>query len=68
MNVVKVRETLGFTQAQFWERVGITQSGGSRYEKGDREIPEPISILLILAYGTPAQWMRAMKTLRPDGK
>lgn len=68
MDIAKTRGKLGMTQAQFWNRIGITQSGGSRYECFTRPLPEPITLLLILAYGTPAQWMRTMKTLRPDGK
>lgn len=33
----KIRVDLGLNQSEFWSRVGITQSGGSRYETG-REI------------------------------
>lgn len=31
-----LRKSLKLSQVEFWERVGITQSGGSRYEKGAR--------------------------------
>ena len=34
-------------QLEFWKRVGVTQSGGSRYESG-RNIPRPVQLLLTL--------------------
>jgi DNA-binding transcriptional regulator YiaG len=51
------------TQIQFWNRVDVTQSCGSRYEAG-RRIPLQILYLLHFAYGTPRQagllqdWLR----------
>ncbi len=50
INAVAVRKKLGMNQGEFWSRVGVTQSGGSRYESG-RAIPKPVRILLVLAYG-----------------
>jgi hypothetical protein len=41
----KVRET----QSRFWARFGVTQSRGSRFEKG-AEIPTPVGILLELYF------------------
>lgn len=41
-------------QLEFWKRVGVTQSGGSRYESG-RNIPRPVQLLLTLVYGTDMQ-------------
>jgi transcriptional regulator with XRE-family HTH domain len=38
---------LNMNQANFWKRIGITQSGGSRYEAG-RDIPKPVQLLLAL--------------------
>lgn len=38
-------------QTDFWAAVGITQSGGSRYETGSCPIPEPVAMLLDLVYG-----------------
>ncbi|MFU2489096.1 helix-turn-helix domain-containing protein [Thauera sp. WH-1] len=46
-----LREKLGLNQTDFWARFKVTQSGGSRYESG-REIPNPIQILLNLAFGS----------------
>ncbi len=39
------RRKLGLRQGEFWSVVGVTQSGGSRYENG-RNMPEPTEILL----------------------
>jgi hypothetical protein len=44
-----LREFSGMNQTDFWSKVGVTQSGGSRYEKG-REIPKPVRELLRLVY------------------
>ena len=53
----------GMNQSQFWNRVGVTQSGGSRYETG-RTIPEPVKILLAVAFGTEKQSADAIKKMR----
>jgi hypothetical protein len=45
-----VRERLGMYQGEFWARVGVTQSGGSRYECHLREMPRPVRELLRLVY------------------
>ena len=45
----ELRLKLGLTQVEFWERVGVTQSGGSRYENG-RRIPTPVRMLLKIVY------------------
>lgn len=50
-------------QSEFWSRVGVTQSGGSRYESG-RSIPRPVQLLLQLAYGTPKQADEMLTWLR----
>lgn len=59
----KARSKLGINQSKFWSRVGVTQSGGSRYESG-RSIPDPVKILLTVAYGTEKQSADAIKALR----
>ena len=41
------RRKLGLNQAQFWAPLGVTQSGGSRYESG-RNLPKPVAALLML--------------------
>ena len=46
------RKALGESQGAFWQRFGVTQSGGSRYESG-RTIPQPVRMLMALyASGT----------------
>lgn len=45
----KVRVKLNVNQSEFWNRVGVTQSGGSRYENG-RSMPLPVRILLGAVY------------------
>ena len=48
----KFRYEHRMNQSEFWSRIGVTQSGGSRYESG-RHIPAPTQTLLLLVYGTP---------------
>jgi DNA-binding transcriptional regulator YiaG len=46
------RKALGESQGVFWQRFGVTQSGGSRYESG-RTIPKSVRMLMALyASGT----------------
>ena len=40
-----IRQRLGMNQQDFWGQIGVTQSGGSRYESG-REMPKPVQELL----------------------
>ena len=49
VNPRELRQSLGLNQAQFWGRVEVTQSAGSRYESG-RSIPRPIRKLLGIVY------------------
>lgn len=44
-----MRRRLDLNQHEFWSAVGVTQSGGSRYEQ-DRRIPKPVMELLRLRY------------------
>lgn len=48
-NPREVRQRLGLSQQQFWGEIGVTQSGGSRYE-GGRSIPKPVLELLRLVH------------------
>lgn len=45
------------------EPVGITESGGSRYESG-RNIPPPVQLLLVIALATPAKSAKVAEDLR----
>ena len=60
-----VRKKLNVNQSEFWSRVGIGQSAGSRYESG-RNIPRPVQMLLRIAYGTKTQAAKQMEALRPS--
>ena len=61
-----MRKKLHVNQSEFWSRVGIGQSAGSRYESG-RNIPRPVQMLLRIAYGTKAQAAKQLEALRPSG-
>ena len=45
----EIRRKLGLNQQQFWTQIGVTQSGGSRYESG-RTMPKPVRELLRLVH------------------
>ena len=49
VDVREIRRKLGLNQSQFWSKIGVTQSGGSRYESG-RNIPRPVQALLKLVH------------------
>ena len=44
-DVAAYRRQLGENQSTFWRRLGVTQSGGSRYESG-RNMPTPVRMLV----------------------
>lgn len=48
-NPREIRRQLGLNQNEFWSRLGVTQSGGSRYESG-RSIPRPVQALINAVY------------------
>ena len=49
IDVREIRRKLGLNQSQFWSKIGVTQSGGSRYESG-RNIPCSVQALLRLVH------------------
>lgn len=49
LNPREIRRKLGLNQEEFWTQIGVTQSGGSRYESG-RNIPKPVRELLRLVH------------------
>lgn len=49
IDVREIRRKRGMNQEQFWSQLGVTQSGGSRYESG-RNIPRPVQHLLRLVH------------------
>lgn len=58
-----MRKKLNVNQSEFWSRVGLGQSAGSRYESG-RNIPRPVQMLPRIAYGTKAQADKQLAALR----
>ncbi len=45
----ELRRKLGINQQQFWSKLGVTQSAGSRYESG-RSMSRPVQQLLRLVH------------------
>lgn len=62
-----LRKKLGMNQADFWAKIRITQSGGSRYENG-RNVPKPVLLLLHLAYAPEDQALEMLNYLRTQPK
>ena len=61
---LKLRMQRGMNQAEFWGRVGATQSAGSRYEQG-RRLPNATQVLLTLAYANDQRVIdRTLRKLR----
>ncbi len=48
-NPREIRRNLGLNQQAFWGKIGVTQSGGSRYESG-RNMPKAVRELLRLVH------------------
>ena len=63
----QLRLSLGMNQTQFWSQLGVTQSGGSRYESG-RNVPDPIRLLLELVYGRRDRAEKLFARLRRDAQ
>jgi len=59
-----MRKAERLTQEAFWGRVGVSQSGGSRYESG-RPLPEPVIIMVTLAYCSEREREPLLAMLRP---
>lgn len=59
----ELRRHLFLNQTEFWAKIDISQSGGSRYEKG-RDMPEQVQYLLHMAYGTNEQATELLEWLR----
>lgn len=58
-----LRKSKNMNQGEFWSRLGVTQSGGSRYESG-RKVPTSTMMLMQIAYGTEAQANVIVEALR----
>lgn len=64
IDALDLRKKKGLTQSEFLSPLGVSQSGGSRYESG-RSIPAPVKKLLVIAYGTDKQSAAEVEKLRP---
>ncbi len=74
-NPREIRKKTGLNQQEFWGHIGVTQSGGSRYESG-RGIPKAVRELLRLVYieqvdlakvnGEDLAIAQLLKTKQPD--
>jgi transcriptional regulator with XRE-family HTH domain len=58
-----LRKKLRINQADFWSRVQVTQSGGSRYEHG-RTIPKAMLYLLHFAFAPEKRALELLTYLR----
>ena len=58
-----LRRKAGKNQSDFWRPIGVTQSGGSRYET-NRNMPAPVRLLLTLAYGSARESADLLAKLR----
>lgn len=63
----ELRQKMGLNQMEFWKPLGVTQSGGSRYESG-RDMPKPVQTLLHLAYAPEKQAGVMLEYLRAQDK
>lgn len=64
--VLELRRKLGLNQRDFWAPFQTTQSGGSRYESS-RDIPNPVQVLLNIAFNTDAKATAIFDELRAFG-
>ena len=62
-NYRELRRKMSISQSEFWSRIGVTQSGGSRYET-TRKVPKPTQTVIDLAYGTTKAALEKLAALR----
>lgn len=71
IDVLAIRKKTGLNQLQFWSRLGVTQSGGSRYESG-RVMPKPARTLFDMVYvlseAKAIGNLQAMRDMAPKAK
>ena len=48
-NLLALRYARGMNQTEFWSKLGVSQSCGSRFENG-RRMPTPIGLLIDIIY------------------
>ncbi|NML24348.1 helix-turn-helix domain-containing protein [Zoogloea sp. G-4-1-14] len=57
------RTALGLTQTVFWGAIGVSQSGGARYEQG-RDVPPSAVVALRVVFWPEAKALRHIEKLR----
>lgn len=57
------RRSLNMNQAEFWRRVFVTQSGGSRHESAEK-LPEHIDCLIRLIYCSEKEALAQLALIR----
>ena len=62
-NYRELRRKMDIRQSEFWSRIGVTQSGGSRYET-TRKVPKPTQTVIDLAYGPAKVALEKLAALR----
>jgi len=60
----EIRLHLQMNQLEFWSRLNITQSMGSRYERGSTSMPPAVEQLLRMATGSEAEATEALRAMR----
>ncbi|MDR0587421.1 MAG: hypothetical protein LBG61_00360 [Burkholderiales bacterium] len=63
-DVRKMRLSTSLSQTDFWKPLGVSQSGGSRYELEPKRIPLCIQLLLTIAYGEERDGRAVVNNLR----
>ena len=62
-NYRELRRKMEISQSEFWSRIGVTQSGGSRYE-AMRKVPKPTQTVIDLTYGPPNAAVERLAAMR----
>ena len=57
-----IRAKRAENQVEFWSRVSVSQSSGSRFESG-MPMPRPVQTLFQIAYGTQRERNDALRSL-----
>jgi predicted transcriptional regulator len=75
VNVREIRRKLGFNQQQFWTKIGVTQSGGSRSDSGrnmqidlDKIKREDLEIVELLKSGHSDLYKSLKKAVKSNKK
>ena len=66
----EVRKALNYSQAEFGRKLGVMDSAISRWESGDRSIPDSAIMLMVSKFGVSETWLRtgAGEMFRPRSR